>query len=438
MKLLICCFYSAFTLFAACILTVRSEAQHCIERHLKDISVEIGDDNPQRVLSFVRDEPGYQVNLQCKWTLQPANYDKPRQMYIRVPVIDFDTNDVSEAQCNVSNTKADVFSLKLKLNDTTYRNESWCSNKSVKVKSQIVNLWDSSYKLALEFRSDDKQVRSNAKGVQVDVQVLGRDYCHRNMLFFEGSCYLITPEPMTPAEAFSIAKNYLGNVFTVPKNRNNSDFFRPFIQQNSARSKELPFKSPLALSSQQLWTGYVIHFYDSQPSSGASVEADFSDPLNNCIRSIRNMMVLFNSSTSYNDRCSRCALSVHWDSSKNPIFTCQSMDLSLPALIEFKQIPATKGDSQPQLFRTCDMPPPQPPAPDCSTMSASVQITIIVVVSLIIILIVLISAAYCYVKKMKSNREQRQHQEAVGDVNKDSKSAERCDLQLRSNPLLNA
>uniref|UniRef100_A0A1I8IZ34 Transposase n=1 Tax=Macrostomum lignano TaxID=282301 RepID=A0A1I8IZ34_9PLAT len=41
------------------------------------------------------------------------------------------------------------------------------------------------------FRSDDKQVRSNAKGVQVDVQVLGRDYCHRTMLFFEGSCYLI-------------------------------------------------------------------------------------------------------------------------------------------------------------------------------------------------------------------------------------------------------
>uniref|UniRef100_A0A1I8GAW2 CUB domain-containing protein n=1 Tax=Macrostomum lignano TaxID=282301 RepID=A0A1I8GAW2_9PLAT len=266
-------------------LYVSSEDQHCMNNAMKDISVEIGDDNPQRVMSFVRDEPGYQVNLQCKWTLQPANYDNPRQMYIRVPVIDFDTSDVSEAQCNISNTKADVFSLKLKLNDTTYRNEFWCSNKSVKVKSQIVNLWDSagefpfesplrltgsmwtgyfidilsssppavfksakycdpqagcgvalrnfsvSYKLALEFRSDDKQVRSNAKGVQVDVQVLGRDYCHRTMLFFEGSCYLITPERLTPAEAFSIAKNYLGNVFTVPKNRNNSEFFRPFIQR---------------------------------------------------------------------------------------------------------------------------------------------------------------------------------------------------------------
>uniref|UniRef100_A0A1I8GAZ7 BAH domain-containing protein n=1 Tax=Macrostomum lignano TaxID=282301 RepID=A0A1I8GAZ7_9PLAT len=117
------------------------------------------------VMTYIRDEPGYQVNLQCKWYLQPANYDKPRQMYIRVPVIDFDTNDVS-------------------------------------------------YKLALEFRSDDKQVRSNAKGVQVDVQVLGRDYCHRTMLFFEGSCYLITPERLTPAEALNISKNYLGNVFT--------------------------------------------------------------------------------------------------------------------------------------------------------------------------------------------------------------------------------
>uniref|UniRef100_A0A1I8GUC2 ZP domain-containing protein n=1 Tax=Macrostomum lignano TaxID=282301 RepID=A0A1I8GUC2_9PLAT len=121
------------------------------------------------VMTFIRDEPGYQVNLRCHWNLQPTNYDNPRQMYIRVPVIDFDTNDVSE---------------------------------------------EKSYKLALEFRSDDKQVRSNAKGVQVDVHVLGRDYCHRTMLFFEGSCYLITPERLTPDEAFNISKNYLGNVFT--------------------------------------------------------------------------------------------------------------------------------------------------------------------------------------------------------------------------------
>ncbi|PAA70986.1 hypothetical protein BOX15_Mlig016362g5, partial [Macrostomum lignano] len=333
------------------VATVGAEDQHCIEKPVNNISVEIGGDNPQRVMTYIRDEPGYQVNLQCKWTLQPANYDKPRQMYIRVPVIDFDTNDVSEAQCNVSNTKADVFSLKLKLNDTTYRNESWCSNKSVKVKSQIVNLWDSSYKLALEFRSDDKQVRSNAKGVQVDVQVLGRDYCHRTMLFFEGSCYLITPERLTPAEAFSIAKNYLGNVFTVPKNRNNSEFFRPFIQRNSDRAGEFPFESPLRLTG-SMWTGYFIDILSSSPPA-VFKSAQYCDPQAGCGVALRNFSVFFKSSSKF-EYFNRCAVAMHWGSGGSVNFTCESMESKLPAMIELKQIPATKGDLHPQLFTTCD------------------------------------------------------------------------------------
>uniref|UniRef100_A0A1I8FSC1 Longin domain-containing protein n=1 Tax=Macrostomum lignano TaxID=282301 RepID=A0A1I8FSC1_9PLAT len=139
-----------------------------------------------------------------------------------------------------------------------------------------------SYKLALEFRSDDKPSPVQRQGSAGGCAGAGRDYCHRTMLFFEGSCYLITPERLTPAEAFSIAKNYLGNVFTFLK----TETTQPFPSLHSAK--------------------------------------------------------LFNSSSSYNDHCSRCALSVHWDSSNNPIFTCQSMDLNLPALIEFKQIPSNQ------------------------------------------------------------------------------------------------
>uniref|UniRef100_A0A1I8GCK8 CUB domain-containing protein n=1 Tax=Macrostomum lignano TaxID=282301 RepID=A0A1I8GCK8_9PLAT len=343
------------------------------------------------VMTYVKDEPGYQVNLQCKWILQPTNYDKPSQMYIRVPVIDFDVNNVTEAQCSLSNPNVDVFSMKLKMNDSKWwprelkcsfvlvyhsyvtsiltnllafvfsvsaassLNEFWCSNNSVKVKSQIVNLWDSSYKLALEFRSDDKQVRSNAKGVQVDVQVLGRDYCHRNMLFFEGSCYLITPERLTPAEAFSIAKNYLGNVFTVPKNRNDSDFFRPFIQRNSDRLEEFPFESPLSLTGSKVWTGYFIRFLDNPTASDVAdniLSAQFLDPLNYCIVGSRNTL---GAGLNVQNKQSQCAVALEFTNNGDVKFTCESTDLRLPALIEFRQIPAANNASlHSQLFRTCN------------------------------------------------------------------------------------
>uniref|UniRef100_A0A1I8GUA1 ZP domain-containing protein n=1 Tax=Macrostomum lignano TaxID=282301 RepID=A0A1I8GUA1_9PLAT len=336
------------------VATVGAEDQHCIDKPVRNISVEIGDENPQRVMTYIRDEPGYQVNLRCKWTLQPANYDNPRQMYIRVPVIDFDTNDVS-------------------------------------------------YKLALEFRSDDKQVRSNAKGVQVDVQVLGRDYCHRTMLFFEGSCYLITPE-IAAAEAFSISKNYLGNVFTVPKNRNDSDFFRPFVQRNSDRGGEFPFESPLSLVGRKMWTGYFVDLPAQSPVNGAL----FMNPAKKCCQERRNMTV----STINQAVESVCAVAMVITSGSRVNFTCESLSSKLPALIEFKQIPATKGDTHPQLFTTCDTMPEKQldtsSAPTRTVTTAEPQstktvIVIVVVVLFVAILIAVIVVAIVIFFKRRAN-----------------------------------
>ncbi|PAA69040.1 hypothetical protein BOX15_Mlig004633g3, partial [Macrostomum lignano] len=401
--------YFTVALLLLFFVLVNAKDLYCIDRATYNQTVDFRSDS--RVMTYVKDEPGYQVNLQCKWILQPTNYDKPSQMYIRVPVIDFDVNNVTEAQCSLSNPNVDVFSMKLKMNDISAAsslNEFWCSNNSVKVKSQIVNLWDSSYKLALEFRSDDKQVRSNAKGVQVDVQVLGRDYCHSTMLFFEGSCYLITPE-ITPAEAFSISKNYLGNLFTVPKNRNDSDFFRPFVQRNNDRSGEFPFESPLSLVGRKMWTGYFVDLPAQSPVNGAL----FMNPAKKCCQEKRNMTVYISSTVNQAVE-PVCAVAMVITSGSRVNFTCESLSSKLPALIEFKQIPATKGDTHPQLFTTCDtLPEKQLDTSSALTTHSRVTtaepqstrtvIVIVVVVLFVAILIAVIVVAIVIFFKRRAN-----------------------------------
>ncbi|PAA70984.1 hypothetical protein BOX15_Mlig016362g2, partial [Macrostomum lignano] len=390
--------YFTVALLLLFFVLVNAKDLYCIDRATYNQTVDFSSDS--RVMTYVKDEPGYQVNLQCKWILQPANYDKPSQMYIRVPVIDFDVNNVTEAQCSLSNPNVDVFSMKLKMNDTASSlNEFWCSNNSVKVKSQIVNLWDSSYKLALEFRSDDKQVWSNAKGVQVDVQVLGRDYCHRTMLFFEGSCYLITPERLTPAEAFNIAKNYLGNVFTVPKNRNDSDFFRPFIQRNSDRLEEFPFESPLSLTGSKVWTGYFIRFLDNPTASDVAdniLSAQFLDPLNYCIVGSRKLTGTLGAGLNVQNKQSQCAVALEFTNNGDVKFTCEPTDLRLPALIEFKQIPAANNASlHLQLFRTCNYLSGDGPSADVGGFSCKIGCVISLSGAGLAILFVVLLCACC-------------------------------------------
>ncbi|PAA88470.1 hypothetical protein BOX15_Mlig028750g1 [Macrostomum lignano] len=93
-------------------------------------------------------------------------------------------------------------------------------------------------------------------------------------------------------------------------------------------------------------------------------------------------------------------------------FTCESLSSKLPALIEFKQIPATKGDTHPQLFTTCDTMPEKQldtsSAPTRTVTTAEPQstktvIVIVVVVLFVAILIAVIVVAIVIFFKRRAN-----------------------------------
>ncbi|PAA88468.1 hypothetical protein BOX15_Mlig011208g1, partial [Macrostomum lignano] len=328
----------------------QSANQHCIDKAIRNISVNIYEYNPYKVLTYIRDAKGYARNLHCRWVLRASDYTNPRQMLLTVANVDFDESsgggNGTLGLCNTATGSADVFSFAFsgQLTSGQVSSQRWCSNSDAEraPKQMLANLWDSSNKLSVEFQSDNRQKRHNAKGVQLNVQILSRDYCYVDMLYHENYCYFITKGLLTFDEAARAASYMLGSVTAFP----DADAALRFVDANSKRGELLPMIVPLDLTSNKLWTGA---YKDAGDAAGDSIR--YLDPLSDC-NEVRFKLPLVNASSTESSNCGVAFQLV----SGRPVFTCEPTNQRLPALIKFAQIPLVKkpaAAAAENLFVTC-------------------------------------------------------------------------------------
>ncbi|PAA83159.1 hypothetical protein BOX15_Mlig016910g3, partial [Macrostomum lignano] len=172
------------------------------------------------------------------------------------------------------------------------------------------------------------------------------------------------------------------------------------------RGGEFPFESPLSLVGRKMWTGYFVDLPAQSPVNGAL----FMNPGKKCCHERRNMTVYISSTVNQAVE-SVCAVAMVITSGSRVNFTCESLSSKLPALIEFKQIPAFKGDTHPQLFTTCDTLPkkqldtnsaPTRTVTEAEPQSTKTVIIIALVVIVAIIIAVIVVAIVIFFKRRAS------------------------------------
>uniref|UniRef100_A0A1I8GC78 CUB domain-containing protein n=1 Tax=Macrostomum lignano TaxID=282301 RepID=A0A1I8GC78_9PLAT len=280
----------------------QSANQHCIDKAIRNISVNIYEYNPYKVLTYIRDAKGYARNLHCRWVLRASDYTNPRQMLLTVANVDFDESsgggNGTLGLCNTATGSADVFSFAFS--------------------GQLTS------------------------GVQLNVQILSRDYCYVDMLYHENYCYFITKGLLTFDEAARAASYMLGSVTAFT----DADAALRFVDANIKRGELLPMIVPLDLTSNKLWTGA---YKDAGDAAGDSIR--YLDPLSDC-NEVRFKLPLVNASSTESSNCGVAFQLV----SGRPVFTCEPTNQRLPALIKFAQIPLVKkpaAAAAENLFVTC-------------------------------------------------------------------------------------